>query len=81
MAGTVPVGGVAPGAVRSMTPMSTADIDATPQQIAELTAAGCRIVRVAVPSADNGVRALIHGFPGDARGPRICSQNLEDERS
>ncbi|MGP3951511.1 flavodoxin-dependent (E)-4-hydroxy-3-methylbut-2-enyl-diphosphate synthase [Streptomyces sp. 7N604] len=53
MVGTVPVGGVAPVSVQSMTTTSTADIDATLQQIAELTAAGCEIVRVAVPSADD----------------------------
>ncbi|MFE7568920.1 flavodoxin-dependent (E)-4-hydroxy-3-methylbut-2-enyl-diphosphate synthase [Streptomyces sp. NPDC057539] len=53
MVGTVPVGGVAPVSVQSMTTTSTADIDATLQQIAELTAAGCEIVRVAVPTADD----------------------------
>ncbi|MFJ6572158.1 flavodoxin-dependent (E)-4-hydroxy-3-methylbut-2-enyl-diphosphate synthase [Streptomyces sp. NPDC091292] len=53
MVGRVPVGGVAPVSVQSMTTTSTADIDATLQQIAELTAAGCEIVRVAVPSADD----------------------------
>ncbi|MFF0692621.1 flavodoxin-dependent (E)-4-hydroxy-3-methylbut-2-enyl-diphosphate synthase [Streptomyces tendae] len=46
----VPVGGDAPVSVQSMTTTSTADVDATLQQIAELTAAGCEIVRVAVPS-------------------------------
>jgi len=53
MVGTVPVGGDAPVSVQSMTTTPTADIDATLQQIAELTAAGCEIVRVAVPSADD----------------------------
>ncbi|MFD7288763.1 MULTISPECIES: flavodoxin-dependent (E)-4-hydroxy-3-methylbut-2-enyl-diphosphate synthase [unclassified Streptomyces] len=53
MVGTVPVGGLAPVSVQSMTTTSTADIDATLQQIAELTAAGCEIVRVAVPTADD----------------------------
>ncbi|EKX60619.1 flavodoxin-dependent (E)-4-hydroxy-3-methylbut-2-enyl-diphosphate synthase [Streptomyces ipomoeae] len=53
MVGTVPVGGDAPVSVQSMTTTCTADIDATLQQIAELTAAGCEIVRVAVPSADD----------------------------
>ncbi|MEU2778691.1 flavodoxin-dependent (E)-4-hydroxy-3-methylbut-2-enyl-diphosphate synthase [Streptomyces sp. NPDC007162] len=53
MVGTVPVGGAAPVSVQSMTTTSTADVDATLQQIAELTAAGCEIVRVAVPSADD----------------------------
>jgi (E)-4-hydroxy-3-methylbut-2-enyl-diphosphate synthase len=53
MVGDVPVGGGAPVSVQSMTTTPTADIDATLQQIAELTAAGCHIVRVAVPSADD----------------------------
>ncbi|WP_232666426.1 flavodoxin-dependent (E)-4-hydroxy-3-methylbut-2-enyl-diphosphate synthase [Pseudonocardia sp. TRM90224] len=51
--GSVPVGGDAPVSVQSMTTTLTADIDATLQQIAELTAAGCQIVRVAVPSQDD----------------------------
>jgi (E)-4-hydroxy-3-methylbut-2-enyl-diphosphate synthase len=36
-----------------MTTTPTTNIDATLQQIAELTAAGCQIVRVAVPSQDD----------------------------
>lgn len=48
--GSVLVGGDAPISVQSMTTTKTADIDATLQQIAELTSAGCDIVRVAVPS-------------------------------
>ncbi|MFI1916594.1 flavodoxin-dependent (E)-4-hydroxy-3-methylbut-2-enyl-diphosphate synthase [Nocardia sp. NPDC020380] len=51
--GSVPVGGDAPISVQSMTTTVTADVDATLQQIAELTAAGCDIVRVAVPSQDD----------------------------
>jgi len=47
------VGGGAPVSVQSMTTTLTADVDATLQQIAELTAAGCQIVRVAVPSQDD----------------------------
>src|SRR5580692_5556103 len=47
------VGGGAPVSVQSMTTTATADVNATLQQIAELTAAGCQIVRVAVPSADD----------------------------
>jgi (E)-4-hydroxy-3-methylbut-2-enyl-diphosphate synthase len=53
MVGSVPVGGGAPVSVQSMTTTVTADINATLQQIAELTAAGCQIVRVAVPSQDD----------------------------
>ena len=51
--GDVPVGGGSPISVQSMTTTKTTDIGATLQQIAELTAAGCDIVRVAVPSADD----------------------------
>ena len=47
------VGGDAPVSVQSMTTTVTADINATLQQIAELTASGCQIVRVAVPSQDD----------------------------
>jgi (E)-4-hydroxy-3-methylbut-2-enyl-diphosphate synthase len=53
MVGSVAVGGDAPVSVQSMTTTVTADVDATLQQIAELTAAGCDIVRVAVPSQDD----------------------------
>ncbi|WP_432485798.1 flavodoxin-dependent (E)-4-hydroxy-3-methylbut-2-enyl-diphosphate synthase [Kineococcus esterisolvens] len=51
--GTVEVGGDAPVSVQSMTTTPTTDINATLQQIAELTATGCDIVRVACPSADD----------------------------
>ena len=51
--GGVPVGDGAPVSVQSMTTTPTANVDATLQQIAELTAAGCQIVRVAVPSQDD----------------------------
>ena len=49
----VAVGGDAPVSVQSMTTTLTADVNSTLQQIAELTAAGCQIVRVAVPSQDD----------------------------
>jgi (E)-4-hydroxy-3-methylbut-2-enyl-diphosphate synthase len=51
--GSVLVGGDAPVSVQSMTTTPTTDINATLQQIAELTAAGCDIVRVACPSQDD----------------------------
>jgi (E)-4-hydroxy-3-methylbut-2-enyl-diphosphate synthase len=51
--GKVLVGGDAPISVQSMTTTPTTDVNATLQQIAELTAAGCDIVRVAVPSQDD----------------------------
>lgn len=51
--GKVLVGGDAPVSVQSMCTTKTTDINATLQQIAELTAAGCDIVRVACPSQDD----------------------------
>jgi (E)-4-hydroxy-3-methylbut-2-enyl-diphosphate synthase len=51
--GSVLVGGDAPVSVQSMTTTPTSDVNATLQQIAELTASGCQIVRVAVPSQDD----------------------------
>ena len=51
--GKVLVGGGAPVSVQSMTTTKTTDINGTLQQIAELTASGCEIVRVAVPSQDD----------------------------
>ncbi|MGX1315920.1 (E)-4-hydroxy-3-methylbut-2-enyl-diphosphate synthase [Streptomyces calvus] len=51
--GPVPVGGGAPVSVQSMTTTRTCDIGATLQQIAELTASGCEIVRVACPTQDD----------------------------
>ncbi|MDQ6876073.1 MAG: flavodoxin-dependent (E)-4-hydroxy-3-methylbut-2-enyl-diphosphate synthase [Actinomycetota bacterium] len=55
--GSVLVGGDAPVSVQSMTTTKTSDVNATLQQIAELTATGCQIVRVAVPDTDD-VEAL-----------------------
>jgi len=46
----VPVGGGNPVVIQSMTNTDTEDVDATLAQIARLHAAGCRIVRVAVPN-------------------------------
>src|ERR1700710_2936587 len=51
--GKVGVGSESPVSVQSMTTTLTADINATLQQTAELTASGCDIVRVACPSADD----------------------------
>ncbi|MFB8784257.1 MULTISPECIES: flavodoxin-dependent (E)-4-hydroxy-3-methylbut-2-enyl-diphosphate synthase [Streptomyces] len=51
--GSVAVGGSAPVSVQSMTTTRTSDIGATLQQIAELTASGCQIVRVACPTQDD----------------------------
>jgi (E)-4-hydroxy-3-methylbut-2-enyl-diphosphate synthase len=66
MVGSVPVGGGAPVSVQSMTTTLTSDVNATLQQIAELTAAGCQIVRVAVPSQDD-----VEALPAIARKSHI----------
>jgi (E)-4-hydroxy-3-methylbut-2-enyl-diphosphate synthase len=66
MVGPVPVGGGAPVSVQSMTTTLTADVNTTLQQIAELTAAGCQIVRVAVPSQDD-----VEALPAIARKSQI----------
>src|SRR6478735_365120 len=51
--GKVGVGSDHPISVQSMTTTLTSDVNATLQQIAELTATGCDIVRVACPSQDD----------------------------
>lgn len=51
--GNLLVGGDAPVSVQSMTTTQTTDINGTLQQIAELTATGCDVVRVAVPTQDD----------------------------
>ena len=51
--GKVGVGSESPVSVQSMTTTPTTDINATLQQIAELTASGCDIVRVACPTAED----------------------------
>jgi len=51
MLGHVPIGGDAPVSVQSMTNTDTGDAAATLAQIQALEAAGCEIVRVAVPDA------------------------------
>ena len=51
--GKVGVGSEFPVSVQSMTTTLTSDVNATLQQIAELTAAGCDIVRVACPTQDD----------------------------
>lgn len=47
--GSVPIGGGAPVSVQSMTNTDTRDVQATLEQIEALAAAGCEIVRLAVP--------------------------------
>lgn len=63
--GGVPVGGGAPVSIQSMTNTPTRDVEATLSQIRALAAAGCDIVRVAVPDmpAAKAVGALKAGSP------------------
>ncbi len=53
MVGGVGIGSDYPVAVQSMTTTKTHDVNATLQQIAELTATGCDIVRVACPRQED----------------------------
>ncbi len=64
--GDVGVGSDSPISVQSMCTTKTHDINATLQQIAELTASGCDIVRVACPSADDA-----EALPAIARKSQI----------
>jgi (E)-4-hydroxy-3-methylbut-2-enyl-diphosphate synthase len=50
--GNLPVGGTAPVVVQSMTNTRTQDVAATVAQIRRLEAAGCEIIRVAVPDTE-----------------------------
>ena len=54
MVGNVPVGGGAPVSIQSMCNTKTDDVAATVDQIHALEAAGCEIVRVAVPDMAAG---------------------------
>ena len=65
MVGGVPVGGGAPVSIQSMCSTKTDDVEATVEQIHRLEAAGCEIVRVAVPDmaaarALGDIRSRIH---------------------
>ena len=63
--GSVRIGGGAPIVVQSMTNTDTRDAEATLAQIARLHAAGCEVVRVAVPdeTAARALRAIRDGSP------------------
>ena len=61
--GTVAVGGDAPVSVQSMCTTKTSDINATLQQIAELTASGCQIVRVCTVCAVSRFRTGLRQQP------------------
>ena len=55
MVGKVQIGGDAPVAVQSMTKTDTTDVNGTIKQIEEMMAAGCEIVRIAVPDKDAAI--------------------------
>ena len=65
MVGGVPIGGGAPVTIQSMTNTRTDDVEATLHQIRTLAAAGCEIVRVAVPdmAAAKAVGKIKEGSP------------------
>lgn len=52
MVGNVPLGGGAPVVVQSMLNAPANDVDANLAQIRELAAAGCEVVRMAIPRRD-----------------------------
>ncbi|MFL6375391.1 MAG: flavodoxin-dependent (E)-4-hydroxy-3-methylbut-2-enyl-diphosphate synthase [Pyrinomonadaceae bacterium] len=51
----IQIGGGAPVAVQSMTKTDTWNVDATVRQIEQMVAAGCEIVRVAVPKEEDAL--------------------------
>ena len=61
MVGGVPVGGGAPVTIQSMTNTRTDDVTATLEQIRRLAAAGCEIIRVAVP--DQAAARAVGPYP------------------
>ena len=65
MVGGVPLGGGAPVTIQSMTNTRTDDVEATLHQIRTLAAAGCEIIRVAVPdmAAAKAVGKIKEGSP------------------
>ena len=73
--GKVKVGGNAQVSVQSMTTTQTTDINSTLQQIAELTATGCDIVRVAVPHQDDA--DVLHIIASKSQIPVIADIHFQ----
>lgn len=73
--GGVPVGGGAAVAVQSMTNTPTQDVRATVAQIRRLEAAGCEIVRVAVPDA--AAARAISGIKARVRIPVVADVHFD----
>jgi (E)-4-hydroxy-3-methylbut-2-enyl-diphosphate synthase len=73
--GKVGVGSESQVSVQSMTTTQTTDINATLQQIAELTATGCDIVRVAVPHQDDA--DVLHIIAAKSQIPVIADIHFQ----
>ncbi|MCP4686795.1 MAG: (E)-4-hydroxy-3-methylbut-2-enyl-diphosphate synthase, partial [Desulfobacterales bacterium] len=73
--GSVKVGGSAPVSVQSMTNTLTDDVAATVEQIRRLEAAGCEIVRVAVP--DMEAAEAISAIKKEIRVPLIADIHFD----
>ena len=73
--GKIPVGGGAPISVQSMTKTDTRNVQATVDQIWALEAAGCEIVRVAVPDA--AAAAAVGGIRSQIRIPLIADIHFD----
>jgi (E)-4-hydroxy-3-methylbut-2-enyl-diphosphate synthase len=73
--GKVGVGSESQVSVQSMTTTQTTNIDATLQQIAELTASGCDIVRVAVPHQDDA--DVLHIIAAKSQIPVIADIHFQ----
>ncbi len=73
--GKVGIGSESQVSVQSMTTTQTTNIDATLQQIAELTASGCDIVRVAVPHQDDA--DVLHIIAAKSQIPVIADIHFQ----
>jgi (E)-4-hydroxy-3-methylbut-2-enyl-diphosphate synthase len=73
--GKVGVGSESQISVQSMTTTQTTNINATLQQIAELTASGCDIVRVAVPHQDDA--DVLHIIAAKSQIPVIADIHFQ----
>jgi (E)-4-hydroxy-3-methylbut-2-enyl-diphosphate synthase len=73
--GTVVIGGGAPVSVQSMTTTDTRDVAATVAQVRALEAAGCEIVRVAVP--DKAAAASLRSIKSQIRIPLVADIHFD----
>lgn len=73
--GTVPVGGEHPVSIQSMTNTDTRDVGATVAQIRRLEAAGCEIIRVAVP--DMEAAEAVSAIKKQIHIPLVCDIHFD----